>query len=358
MIDDNPIVRFADRINAIKTRAREDMAVVIDEAKAAGHDPATLRKIASLLEMDEDKREERDTLLDLYRSAAGIDPPMENVDYRQNQEDWRAADLFEADLSVRDVAKRMKISTGKAHKLRVRWCAFKLFTRSRGDEHREHPAHDADGVIESAAPGANPSASPPPTSDLACIAAGAAEPVSPPDCWCDCCRIERGAPRDRMILCPDCGNKRCPKATDHRLACTNSNAPGQPGSRYHNAPISPPDEPAREDGSPTAFGPEVVIASGAETHPRKILPDPSDPRHDLPTVTLDDGTKVVPATHLPPPSVMAMRSLQGRREYEDVLSSIPRARNRPARDKDFDFQQAAPSDDAQIPQFLRRGARA
>lgn len=36
----------------------------------------------------------------------------------------------------------------------------------------------------------------------------------------------------RMILCPDCGNKRCPHSTDHRLACTNSNDPGQPGSRY------------------------------------------------------------------------------------------------------------------------------
>lgn len=36
----------------------------------------------------------------------------------------------------------------------------------------------------------------------------------------------------RMILCPDCGNKRCPKATDHRNDCTNSNEPGQKGSRY------------------------------------------------------------------------------------------------------------------------------
>lgn len=36
----------------------------------------------------------------------------------------------------------------------------------------------------------------------------------------------------KMILCPDCGNKRCPKASDHDLACTNSNAPGQPGSVY------------------------------------------------------------------------------------------------------------------------------
>ena len=35
-----------------------------------------------------------------------------------------------------------------------------------------------------------------------------------------------------FIICPDCGNKRCPKATDHRLECTGSNEPGQKGSRY------------------------------------------------------------------------------------------------------------------------------
>jgi len=36
----------------------------------------------------------------------------------------------------------------------------------------------------------------------------------------------------KMILCPTCDNKRCPKATDHNLVCTGSNEPGQPGSRY------------------------------------------------------------------------------------------------------------------------------
>jgi len=36
----------------------------------------------------------------------------------------------------------------------------------------------------------------------------------------------------QMIWCQECGNKRCPKATDHELACTGSNEPGQEGSRY------------------------------------------------------------------------------------------------------------------------------
>jgi Zn finger protein HypA/HybF involved in hydrogenase expression len=51
-------------------------------------------------------------------------------------------------------------------------------------------------------------------------------------CWCHTCRpitIEDM----RMILCPECGNKRCPKATNHTNACTNSNDPGQEGSIYY-----------------------------------------------------------------------------------------------------------------------------
>lgn len=35
-----------------------------------------------------------------------------------------------------------------------------------------------------------------------------------------------------MIVCPVCGNKRCPKASDHELICTGSNLPGQEGSIY------------------------------------------------------------------------------------------------------------------------------
>ena len=36
----------------------------------------------------------------------------------------------------------------------------------------------------------------------------------------------------RMILCETCGNKRCPHASSKENACTNSNDPGQPGSKY------------------------------------------------------------------------------------------------------------------------------
>lgn len=36
----------------------------------------------------------------------------------------------------------------------------------------------------------------------------------------------------RMIVCSICGNKRCPKATNHEFECTNSNEPGQIGFVY------------------------------------------------------------------------------------------------------------------------------
>jgi hypothetical protein len=38
--------------------------------------------------------------------------------------------------------------------------------------------------------------------------------------------------RALFIVCKICGNKRCPKATDCDLDCTNSNEPGQVGSVY------------------------------------------------------------------------------------------------------------------------------
>lgn len=58
-------------------------------------------------------------------------------------------------------------------------------------------------------------------------------------CWCATCRpVSFGDMR--MVLCPECGNKRCPHATDHRYACTGSNDIGQVGvdvaDMAHRAP--------------------------------------------------------------------------------------------------------------------------
>lgn len=56
-----------------------------------------------------------------------------------------------------------------------------------------------------------------------------------PDCWCRTCRPV--VLNDmRFVVCPDCGNKRCPRANDHRNACTGSNEPSQEGSAYPDIP--------------------------------------------------------------------------------------------------------------------------
>ncbi|EPG3032491.1 hypothetical protein P6121_000828 [Citrobacter freundii] len=59
-------------------------------------------------------------------------------------------------------------------------------------------------------------------------------PVTP-DCWCRTCRPVTMSDM-RFVVCPDCGNKRCPHANDHRNACTGSNELGQIGSAYPAAP--------------------------------------------------------------------------------------------------------------------------
>ena len=60
-----------------------------------------------------------------------------------------------------------------------------------------------------------------------------------PGCYCYNCNKDHLEPGQifpsvltRMVVCPFCGNKRCPHATDHYNPCTRSNDPGQPGSRY------------------------------------------------------------------------------------------------------------------------------
>jgi hypothetical protein len=68
--------------------------------------------------------------------------------------------------------------------------------------------------------------------------------VYTPGCGCaSCIEVEKKAELERtgdhiaylsrfMVVCPNCGNKRCPKATHHSYDCTGSNEPNQPGSWY------------------------------------------------------------------------------------------------------------------------------
>ncbi|HIB6017227.1 TPA: hypothetical protein ACWXCP_002999 [Klebsiella pneumoniae] len=67
-----------------------------------------------------------------------------------------------------------------------------------------------------------------------CAELSANSPANP-DCWCCTCRPVTLNDM-RFVVCPDCGNKRCPRANDHRNACTGSNEPGQEGSAFPDSP--------------------------------------------------------------------------------------------------------------------------
>lgn len=66
------------------------------------------------------------------------------------------------------------------------------------------------------------------------------------DCYCLTCEalhledqrrlIPDSFPSSRFVVCSECGNKRCPKATFHENECTESNEPDQKGSVYAGTP--------------------------------------------------------------------------------------------------------------------------
>jgi len=76
---------------------------------------------------------------------------------------------------------------------------------------------------------------------------------------------------DRMILCSECGNKRCPKATNHELQCTNSNAPNQAGSIYNTPPQRT--EPVSDDIASILACRDMLDAQPVPEFDRVIWPE-------------------------------------------------------------------------------------
>lgn len=75
---------------------------------------------------------------------------------------------------------------------------------------------------------------------LEAAAVPAGEVKQAAQCWCTTCRPITMDDM-RFVVCPECGNKRCPRAHNHALDCTHSNAPGQPGSSWeHVKPSTTP----------------------------------------------------------------------------------------------------------------------
>lgn len=58
-----------ERLDADKTAVAADMKEVFAEAKAVGYDPKIMRKVLRLIKQDKAKRQQEETILDLYLQA-------------------------------------------------------------------------------------------------------------------------------------------------------------------------------------------------------------------------------------------------------------------------------------------------
>lgn len=116
------IAAFAERLAILANAYKDDVAVVINDAKEADVDPSALRRLVAWMRLDAVTRAERDALDDQYRFLAGeiAEPaalPTEGVLAQ-------AVMLYGDGLTVRQVADTLKISVGKAHKLKTQAAAF------------------------------------------------------------------------------------------------------------------------------------------------------------------------------------------------------------------------------------------
>ena len=64
-----------------------------------------------------------------------------------------------------------------------------------------------------------------------------AVPLREPNCGCRTC-LTPAEIRSTFVVCPKCGNKRCPRADDHRNVCTGSNEVGQTPQREPHIEVS------------------------------------------------------------------------------------------------------------------------
>ncbi len=62
-----------ERLEEEKATLSDDIKDVFGEAKAVGFDTKTIRKVIRLRKMDREKRQEEESLLELYKSAIGLE---------------------------------------------------------------------------------------------------------------------------------------------------------------------------------------------------------------------------------------------------------------------------------------------
>jgi hypothetical protein len=118
----NRIPAFAGRLEKLSDDYKTARADLIAEAKEADVDPGALLRLVARLRKSEQERLEQDALDYQYQFLAGLRPEGAQMPTRGELE--AAAALYAQNLPVRAVAKKMGISTGKAHKLKLKASAF------------------------------------------------------------------------------------------------------------------------------------------------------------------------------------------------------------------------------------------
>ncbi len=116
------IAALAERLTRLSEGYRDDVAMVVEEARQAQVDPAALRRLVAWMRLDAVQRAEREALDEQYRFLAGeVSQPAE---LPIEGELANAVRLYGMHKSVREVAAELKVSVGKAHKLRTQAAAF------------------------------------------------------------------------------------------------------------------------------------------------------------------------------------------------------------------------------------------
>lgn len=116
------VALFSDRLKRVAEAYKADVDSIMEDVKKAEVDPAAVRRLASWKRKDPTKRLEQEIIDEQYRFLAGEipDPPEPPTDGELGV----AIAMFREKATVRQVADELKISVGKAHKLKVLASAF------------------------------------------------------------------------------------------------------------------------------------------------------------------------------------------------------------------------------------------
>jgi hypothetical protein len=124
VMTDKKIRDFADRLTKLADAYKADRAALLAKAKNANIEPAALQRLVAWMRKDELVRLEQEAVDDQYRFLAGMLPAPAHLP--KKGELATAAALYNDGLPTRAVAKKMGISLGKAHKLKVKAAAFNV----------------------------------------------------------------------------------------------------------------------------------------------------------------------------------------------------------------------------------------